>query len=149
MIPRIALSFLALLATLAFLPACESEEKAPSSPGINSIIGTWELDSIEGTPVPTTRIPRRPELTITADGKVSGTGGVNRLSSFVNVNALVNGHFILSPVASTMMAGPPEAMELEASFNRALGKVNAYTIDRSTLSLRQNATEVLRFTRSQ
>ena len=58
------------------------------------------------------------DLTFAEDGRVSGCATVNRLmgSYVVEGDTLTCG-----PLAGTMMAGPPEAMDQEQRLHRALG----------------------------
>lgn len=85
--------------------------------------GTWLLKLVEGQAV--AKDMKTPSLTIAQDGKVSGFGGVNRLMGSMSAG----GEKLFGPVATTMMAGPPEAMKTEMAFTRALEKV---TVSRTT-----------------
>jgi heat shock protein HslJ len=66
---------------------------------------------------------------------VSGFGGVNRISSALDVEAVPKGEFKLGPIISTKMAGPPEAMEVEGRFTRLLGEAASFELAGDTLTL--------------
>lgn len=127
-------------------PAYASEAKA-----IQSLIGTWTLDSIGdksfASLVPQDVAAKKPTLDISADGKVSGFAGVNRLMSSINLDALSKGDFSLSPAATTMMAGPEYAMKLEREYLDALAKVRDFKVDGSKLTLTDGANQIMQFVR--
>ena len=54
------------------------------------------------------------------DGRVSGSGGINRL---MGQYTLTGDELSFGMLATTMMAGPPERMEAEQRFLAALGAV--------------------------
>lgn len=62
---------------------------------------------------------RTPSLTFDGDGQVFGTSGVNRLRGTWSIDG---DHLQFGPMASTLMAGPPEAMQREAAMLRLLGE---------------------------
>lgn len=93
----------------------------------------WKIIEVDHRPIAVTDNMREPHLVLRGqDGRLAGSGGVNRLigSYTLNGDALA-----FSPVASTMMAGPPEAMQQEQALIEALGRVRGYRIagDRLTL----------------
>ncbi len=76
-------------------------------------------------------------------GRVSGTGGVNRL---LGEYRLVGSRLTLGALASTRMAGPPELMKSEQQLLAALARVARWAIDDEQLILADGAnTEVVRF----
>jgi heat shock protein HslJ len=75
--------------------------------------GTWIVAAIDDV---TTTEPR-PDLTFTDELRFHGSDGGNRLMGTYSTGAAT---ISLSPVASTMMAGPPEAMAQETRLTRAL-----------------------------
>ena len=81
--------------------------------------GTWTLVELEGIDVGT--LARAPELTIGADGALSGFAGVNRFSGRAVPEDLREGKLHAGPLASTLMAGEPRAMEAEQRFLGLLG----------------------------
>jgi heat shock protein HslJ len=82
--------------------------------------GTWQLESLEGHTLPDPA-RRRPMLTVTAEGAVHGSTGVNRFSGVLDPD----GRGLFGPLATTRRAGPPEAMALEAAFLKALDSATA------------------------
>ncbi len=66
------------------------------------------------------------------DGRVSGTGGINRLMG----SYMLDGSSLsFGPLATTMMAGPPEAMEEERRFLADLALVTQWSVDGDELVL--------------
>jgi heat shock protein HslJ len=65
------------------------------------------------------------------DGQIAGRSGCNRYTGSVTLTALTPGHgtLALGPVASTRMACPGRADEVERSFLGALGAVDAWRIE--------------------
>ena len=59
------------------------------------------------------------EITFGMDGRVTGRATVNR---FAGPYALDGPVLTLGPLAGTLMAGPPEAMEQEQRLHRALAR---------------------------
>ena len=78
---------------------------------------TWVLESFadESTPVESVQGVRS-HFSL-KDGKVTGNGGVN---SFNGSYELSGTDISFSPLASTKMAGPPEALDQEMRFFQAL-----------------------------
>lgn len=146
---RSTFAFALLGAALAMLPACSSADRTPVSPTIENFGGAWDLVSIGDTPLPAsiTSSDRRPSLLFARDGSVTGSGGVNRLSSRFDVEAVKAGKFSMRPAAMTRMAGSPEAMEIESRFTQALDKVNACSVTESSLTLSGGGAETLKFNR--
>lgn len=149
------LAFIACAAAvLGGMSGCASESAsgyASEAKAIQSLIGNWSLDSIGDKSfamlVPQDVAIKKPTLDISADGKVSGFAGVNRLMSSVNLDALSKGDFALAPAATTMMAGPEYAMKLERQYLDALAKVRNFKVDGSKLTLTDGATQIMQFVR--
>jgi heat shock protein HslJ len=59
------------------------------------------------------------DITFGVDGRVTGRATVNR---FAGPYALDGSTLALGPLAGTLMAGPPEAMEQEQRLHRALAR---------------------------
>lgn len=103
---RLALAFLVFWSVLA-LGGCRS-----ASAGADDVpSGTWTVVRLEG--VDLAPLARAPEITLGADGTLSGFAGVNRFSGRVEPEALRAGQLRAGPLAATRMAGPPEAMAVE------------------------------------
>jgi heat shock protein HslJ len=75
--------------------------------------GSWRLVEIEGEPVD----PDAPNEIRFDAGRVSGVVGVNRFNGSYTVSGTT---IDLGPATTTRMAGPPEWMDLESRFHRAL-----------------------------
>jgi heat shock protein HslJ len=73
------------------------------------LAGTWRFTALEGAQV---EGPRRatPWLTFDGDGQVFGMAGVNRVRGTWELDG---DSLTFGPVVSTLMAGPPDAMECE------------------------------------
>jgi len=146
-------SALIILPLLAIGQGCgSSSDKVVEGPtAIRSILGNWTLDSIGDKSfamlVPQDASAKKPTLDISADGKVSGFAGVNRMMSSLNMDALSKGDFKLAPTGTTMMAGPEYAMKLERQYLDALGMVRNFKVDGSKLTLTDGATQIMQFVR--
>lgn len=117
--------------------------------GIKALTGEWDLSKLAGVDV-SSLLPQGskvPSLSFLEDGKVSGFTGVNRLSSSLDLSKLAKGEFALAPAATTRMAGPPEAMNVESQFLSALSKATGYQLDGNKLNLSDKAGELLSFVR--
>jgi putative lipoprotein len=75
----------------------------------------WEVVDIAGEPV---ELERLPSIEFNENGRVAGSTGVNRLMGSYE---LTGSTLRLSQLATTMMAGQPEAMRTEARLVQALG----------------------------
>jgi len=93
----------------------------------------WKILEVAGQPVLEAQQFREPQLVLNdQDGRFAGSGGVNRLMG----GYIVDGRGLtFSQVASTMMAGPPEAMQQEQAIVAALGAVRGFSIVGDQLSL--------------
>lgn len=119
-----SMSILALVSACAAPPAAERESVAPAS-----LAGTrWTLRSLAGADV----TPPPPTLSFDEPGRAGGLAGVNRFGG----DAEIAGDSLqLGPFMSTLMAGPPERMELERRYLEALGEVGRWAIVEGRLEL--------------
>jgi len=129
-----------VLAVLVMWPVlvaagCASREGASSganeTPPLAKLAGvTWTLVSLNGQPVPQgMRIP-----TAMFDGaRLAGLGGCNRYSGQIQEQA--PGTIAIGPLASTKMACPPPAMDVEGRYFAILDKVTQYRLAGSRLVL--------------
>jgi heat shock protein HslJ len=78
--------------------------------------GSWTLSAIEGFEIPA-GLREHPSLSVDAQGRVSGSSGVNRFHGALDPD----GARVFGPLATTRRAGPPQAMALETAFLNALG----------------------------
>ncbi len=93
----------------------------------------WKLLDVDGAAVTVAEQMREPHLVLHGeDGRLAGSGGVNRLMGGYTVDG---GAVSFTQVATTMMAGPPEAMQQEQVILGALGRVRGFRVagDRLTL----------------
>lgn len=116
-----------------------------------SPFGAWKLVWLEGSDraaLVGAGAPR-PELVLGSDGALAGHGGVNRISGSVEALALARGRFQTSPLATTRMAGPPAAMELEGRFLRALTEADEARVEGGELVLSRGSMPLARFERTE
>jgi uncharacterized lipoprotein YbaY len=74
----------------------------------------------------------RSTITFGTDGQVSGSGGVNR---FFGGYRVAGDRIEFGQLGSTLMAGPPEAMEQEQRFLAGLGGTQPYVVDGDVLTI--------------
>lgn len=142
------------LTLFTLVTACESGGSTAGGTGgastltsIKDLVGEWTLSKLEGTDI-ASLLPasmKKPTLGIGADGKVTGSTGINRLTSMIDTQALLRGEFKLGPAATTKMAGPAEAMDVESKFLSALTRAKSAKVSGNTLSLSDGAKELARF----
>jgi heat shock protein HslJ len=115
------------------------------APGLTELAGSsWQATGINnGTDAVVAQAgTEQVTATFNADGTVNGSGGCN------NYNATYAtpepGEITISAIASTKMACPDPAMQIEQQYFTALGKATTYQIDGNTLTLRdaEGATQV-------
>jgi putative lipoprotein len=100
---------------------------------------TWELMALDGQRL---EAERKPTLTLEKGGRFASFAGVNRLSgAWRRTPPWAQ----IDPGPMTLMAGPPEAMELERRFVEALGRANRLTIEEGELVLWRGEKELARF----
>ncbi len=137
--------------SVATLGGCESVQGvADSASMVQKLVGDWNLSSLKGVDV-ASLLPKGaklPSLAFSPDGSVSGTSGINRLASSIDLDALAKGQFKLAPAASTKMAGSPEAMNFESNFLSSLGEATGFSVKDDSLSLSNAAGELMRFVRA-
>ena len=106
---------------------------APPTPDASLTDTYWKLIEVEGQPIQVAEQMGEPQLVLNGqESRFAGSGGVNRL---MGGYALDGDALAFAHVASTMMAGPPEAMQQEQAIVGALGRVREFRIagDRLTL----------------
>jgi len=112
-------------AWLSLAGGCGSGSDGGGSPPTpDEVVGTWTMVELGGLPGEEVLVAgmRVPELRIGADGRVTGQSGINRLQGKMDLSALEAGTFAAGPFATTRMAGPPEAMDVESLFLNALDR---------------------------
>ena len=109
----------------------------PPTPNASLTDTYWKLVSVQGVPVVVAEAMREPHLVLNGqDGRFAGSGGVNRL---MGGYALIGDALTLSNAASTMMAGPPEAMAQEQAILGVLPLVRGFRITGNGLTLVDDA----------
>lgn len=102
--------------------------------------GRWELERLGDTPMH----EGMQAPTLVVEGRsVSGFAGVNRFHG----RLAAEGRFLFEPLATTRMAGPPPAMELETLYVAALQQATGWKIEDDALVLTADGIPVLNFRR--
>jgi heat shock protein HslJ len=134
-------------------PAVEDEpettvEQAAELPPLElrMLVGNWKLVDFAGAAL--AEGLESPTLEINEGGETAGFAGVNRFMTSVDPGEFFQGRLVFAPAASTMMAGPPEAMELETRYLDRLASVTGYFIEGDELRLFAGEELVLTFQRS-
>lgn len=131
-LPRLMLVGAAI--AIAGCTAKPAESPPPGSPlpapppgaGPQMLLGVnWKITEVDGETLPETSTASM----AFADGRISGSGGCNRLMG--SYEAGQNFSIKLSRMASTMMACPEDRMRQEDRLSRLLEQVNHYTFDAS------------------
>jgi putative lipoprotein len=105
----------------------------PPTPDVSLTDTYWKIIEVQGQPIALAEQMREPQLVLNGqDGRFAGSGGVNRL---MGGYILDGSSLTFSQVASTMMAGPPEAMQQEQAIVAALGTVRGYIVTGGQLTL--------------
>ena len=122
-------SVIVVLCVAVMLAGCG--QSVPAAPKGGTLTGIqWQLDVLNGAQAPAWPTP----VTATFDGKMlSGFSGVNTYSG--PYTAAADGAFKAGPLASTLMAGPPEAMQLESGYLKALEQATTYLAAEGKLTL--------------
>ena len=149
-IPLVA-GILCLIVATNLFSACsrqgDSKNEKPESNPMATVVSLenteWTLIELNG--VATTASAGMMPPTIHFDGQslqVSGNSGINR---FGGKYQLDGDKVEFGPMRSTMMAGPPEAMELEATFLKALSEMTSWRIHESRLEFLKGDGVIARF----
>jgi len=115
----------------ALLMGCATGREMAAPP----LEGTkWQLSQLNGSPVPAFLASRPVDLQLDAtQHRVSGSSGVNRVAGSYQI---AGKRISLGPLMGTRMAGPPEAMEFESAYLKALGRVDEWAMVDGHLELR-------------
>jgi heat shock protein HslJ len=109
--------------------APSSDTPANLSPAMLTGV-TWTLVSLGGQPLPQ---GTRPPTAVFDGVRLSGLGGCNRYTGQVQDKG--PGAMTIGPIASTKMACPPPAMDVESRYFTILGPVTQYRLAGSRLVL--------------
>lgn len=144
---------IAIAAAALPLPACESSSSMVTQAAnlLQQLDGEWVLQQLGGQDVASMLPPgsKQPTLNFSPDGSISGFGGVNRLMTKAEPADLMSGKLDLSRLASTLMAGPAPAMDVENKYVSALRQSRSLSIDKSgALNLSDGAKTLLHFTKA-
>lgn len=96
----------------------------------------WKIIDVAGAAGVVADPGREPSIVLHQDGRFSGSGGVNRIMGDYRVEGAT---LSFSDAASTMMAGPPEAMAQEQAILAALPRVRSFRIIGDRLLLLDDA----------
>ena len=105
----------------------------------------WDLKglAVEGRPI-VVDVDTRITIRFAPNGQVAGLAAVNRFSGTYSLST--EGRLSWGRFAATRMMGPPELMEKEQAYLRALGKTNVAILARHILVLQSDdASTVLTF----
>lgn len=112
---------------------CSVEDGAAAGAAITMTLEDtdWVLTGLNGEAVSVTESMMTPSIRFDREaGLAAGNSGVNQFSGGYT---LTDGSIEFGPMRSTMMAGPPEAMELESTFMQALNAMTGWRIVDGTL----------------
>lgn len=123
----IALLATVLIAVVALLSACGGNDEVPNAPTM--LEGSWKLETLNGAPAD----PAVASTLTMNDGKANGNAGVNQFNG--DYNAPSNGVLTFGTLATTMMAGPDNAMKQEQDFLKALADTKKFTTEDGALVL--------------
>ncbi len=111
---RLLTNALAILPLLAALVGCAATGNR-SGPTAASLAGSsWRCLAIEGE---TIAAADAPTLRFEADGRIGGSGGVNRYGAEIRIDGP---SIAIGPIMSTKMAAEPARMDLESRYFDAL-----------------------------
>ena len=132
------LSLAMLLVCAGALGGCASTGGADPA----DLEATWTLESFGGV---TDLEPADPTVTTTltfvAGGEANGNGGVNNFGT--TYEASDDGDLEFGEIASTLMAGPDNAMEQESRFFEAMGKTARFEFNEGKVILNDMGNNVL------
>jgi len=125
---------IAAATVLGVAGGCAGIESAPASERPVPLEKTyWRLLEVEGGSVSAAADQRDAHIVFDAEKmRVTGYSGVNSFFGGYDTNG---GGLRMSRMASTRRAGPPELMNLESAFLKALGATRSYRITADKLEL--------------
>ena len=119
----------------SLLAACGGDDASSTGADVSGVV--WQLSELSGEPVPDGIVP-----TLEFDGaRVAGSGGCNTYGSQASFD---DGAVTIAPeIVSTLMACEPAVTEVETQFLQILPTVSRFEIADDTLTLSDDADEVL------
>jgi copper homeostasis protein (lipoprotein) len=114
-----------------FISVWPGESCATATAAVELLGTEWKLIQLGDAPVDVTDLGRRPSFTLTADGRVAGFDGCNRMAGSYQI---AGGTITFGPLASTKMACV-DGMEVERAFTDALGRARSFLITGTQLEL--------------
>lgn len=123
----IALVAVLVVALVAGLSGCGSSDSAANAP--TELAGSWTLVTLNGA-ASDASVPSG--LTMN-EGKANGNAGVNQFNG--SYEAPSDGVVTFGMLATTMMAGPDNAMKQEQAFLKALADTRKFTTEDGALVL--------------
>lgn len=139
--PRIGVWALLALAVAGVLAGCGGDD----GPSGGDLSGRWVLTSyLAGDALQD--VPGTVAADATFDGaRVSGRAGVNTFAG--GYTSTPDGALDIGDLATTQMAGPEEAMRVEAAYLSALRAADGFSVDGETLTLSRGGDDVLVYAR--
>ena len=123
----LALVTAVLVALVALLAGCGSNDEAPNAPTM--LEGSWTLVTLNGAAA-----DAAVASSLTMDqGKANGNAGINTFNG--SYDAPSDGVLTFGALATTMMAGPDNAMQQEQAFLKALADTKKFTTEDGGLVL--------------
>lgn len=127
----VALVATVLVALVALLSGCGGDDDAPNAPTM--LQGTWKLETLNGAKSD----PAVVSTLTMDDGTANGNAGVNTFNG--SYSAPSDGVLTFGTLATTMMAGPDNAMQQEQAFLKALADTKKFTTEDGALVLMDDA----------
>ena len=129
------IAWLTITAAILAIGCMQRKRPAATTPSLSLTGREWTLISLHGNNI----TAQRPPSLRFEDGRVTGFGGINRLSSSYSSDGA---NLKFGQTITTRMAGDPALMELERNFLNALGVVDGFRIERDELRLNRRDTIV-------
>jgi heat shock protein HslJ len=143
--------FLALIAAALLIPAmsgCSSSAADTSSSAAAGPTGGQGLTDnvwlLTAASISSVDLPKYAMTIEFIEPNVSGFSGVNRYMG--SYTSTPEGALTFDPLASTLMAGPQDAMDAEQAYLGALGTVTGYSVTNSELNLFAGPSPILTYT---
>ena len=126
---------------LASLGACATGDRTGPP---NLAAGSWRMSELPGF---TLSPDASPTMTVHEDGRVSGSGGVNRYSTRLG-GPEERPTAMFHHIAATKMAGDADRMAVEQAFFEALSRADDAVVRNGTLELKSEGRTIATFRQS-